>query len=185
MDDDARTNQTPQDEKYQDQTVGIALIAGTLQCAPDAMQILGVVADLRSRCLQAERARDELLEEMARGARPERVAEAVLELEQPQDPGCKWVGGAACDIHDSSCDYEDGNYIPASSACESLHAAVVTSPRDWSVSQSDAWIYGIVVGWDHDTMIEISSKFGWTVEVTQRLADIHQAMAELLEASAE
>ncbi len=35
-------------------------------------------------------------------------------------------------------------------AFESIHNAIVFGSKDWAVYSKDAWIYGIVVGWDED-----------------------------------
>lgn len=39
--------------------------------------------------------------------------------------------------------------------------AIVFDSRDWVENKRDAWIYGIVVGWDDDSLNELAQKFRW------------------------
>ena len=59
---------------------------------------------------------------------------------------------------------------------ESLHATLVFCSRDWAVNEKDAWIWGIVVGWDWDdeSMSKIRSQLGWSDETIARLTRLHK-----------
>jgi hypothetical protein len=38
------------------------------------------------------------------------------------------------------------------------------SPLDWSVDHRDAWLWGVVVGWDDASIAELAPKHGWSEE---------------------
>lgn len=56
---------------------------------------------------------------------------------------------------------------------DSLHAAICTTSRDMGEAKLDAWVYGVVVGWD-SAMPELAAKFGWTEETQARLRQLHE-----------
>ncbi|MBW0275019.1 hypothetical protein ATM97_27850 [Nocardia sp. MH4] len=53
-----------------------------------------------------------------------------------------------------------------------LHDAIVFNSRDFAESKFEAWIYGIVVGWDDEgdegesesAMDAVAAKVGWTAQ---------------------
>lgn len=56
---------------------------------------------------------------------------------------------------------------------ESLRACLVFSPTDHSQNHRDAWVYGIVCGWDDECLAELSKKHKWSSEEVQRLKRLH------------
>jgi hypothetical protein len=62
---------------------------------------------------------------------------------------------------------------PTENPLESLCTAVATDVRDWSLGRRDAWIYGIVCGWD-EAIGEVAARHGWTAEDVQRLKRLHK-----------
>lgn len=68
----------------------------------------------------------------------------------------------------------------------SLGAAVTFHPADWAQHSRDAWIYGIVNGWDDpdrqpdepDTMAELQERHGWSDDDVRRLRRYHRAFRE-------
>ena len=52
---------------------------------------------------------------------------------------------------------------------ESLYDCIVFDSRDWSIDRKDAWIYGIVVGWNEKSLNELSEKHGWDEKTCTRL----------------
>lgn len=56
---------------------------------------------------------------------------------------------------------------------ESMSTLMAFSPRDWGQNSEDAWIYGIVVGWDDASLTELSEKFRWDVGTINRLKQLH------------
>lgn len=70
---------------------------------------------------------------------------------------------------------------------DSLHSCLVFSPRDWSNCKRDAWIYGIIVGWDGDGVCEpadsaineIAARFNWPEEEVARLRRLHDRYVKL------
>lgn len=58
---------------------------------------------------------------------------------------------------------------------ESLETAIACHSRDWAAHRRDAWIYGIVCGWDADSCAELERKFMWGPEETERLKWLHES----------
>jgi hypothetical protein len=63
---------------------------------------------------------------------------------------------------------------------ESLKSAISFSSRDWAIDKRDAWIYGIIIGWNGDYVIkeeelyrEFNNKFGWDRKEWNRLKHLH------------
>ena len=62
---------------------------------------------------------------------------------------------------------------------ESLRNTIVFGAKDWSEHKRDAWIYGIVVGWNDESLSELSIKYRWSEEHVQRLKQLNQAFKRL------
>lgn len=56
---------------------------------------------------------------------------------------------------------------------ESIDSVLAFATKDWSLDKNDAWIYGIVAGWDDDSLNELRVKFGWTRETVEELKRLH------------
>jgi len=82
-------------------------------------------------------------------------------------------------------------------ALESLGSCVATHPNDWGQYSLDAWLYGIVVGWDcedgrddpdheHDdicangAMRELAARHCWSSDEVSRLRQYRDAFAAAL-----
>lgn len=63
---------------------------------------------------------------------------------------------------------------------ESLKNELAFDVRDWSECRRDAWIYGIVLGWDEKSFAELKVKFGWDDSEATRLKQLHSDF-EMLE----
>jgi hypothetical protein len=73
-------------------------------------------------------------------------------------------------------------------ASENPFASIVTSiathSRDYGNDPTDAWVYGIVCGWDDGpdddsrAMIELAEKHGWTEDDVARLRRLHAKWIE-------
>jgi hypothetical protein len=61
---------------------------------------------------------------------------------------------------------------------ESLNSCLVHHTRDWAGNKRDAWIWGIVVGWDEGSLAELSVDFGWDEETIERLGRLHKKFEE-------
>lgn len=74
-------------------------------------------------------------------------------------------------------------------ALAALRLALTTDSRDWSLGRGDAWIYGILVGWDceevHDHEYEfcaggalgsVAERHGWTAATVSQLKDLRRAI---------
>jgi hypothetical protein len=56
---------------------------------------------------------------------------------------------------------------------ESLENCVAHHVRDWSLNKRDAWIFGIVCGWDDESFEELVERHKWTPEAVERLKKLH------------
>jgi len=63
-------------------------------------------------------------------------------------------------------------------AFDSLGAAMASHPRDWAAESRDAWVYGIVCGWDGPAIRELQKKFGWSPETVARLRKYRKAVTD-------
>ena len=63
-------------------------------------------------------------------------------------------------------------------ALESMRATMAFSAQDWSLTHRDAWLYGLVVGWDDESSSELTKKHGWKPETVERLRQLHGAVIE-------
>jgi predicted RNA-binding protein len=57
---------------------------------------------------------------------------------------------------------------------ESLHKIITSSSKDWSEKATDAWIYGIVVGWSFESYQELMDDFKWDNFTVNRNKRLHQ-----------
>lgn len=62
---------------------------------------------------------------------------------------------------------------------ESLYDTVVFHSRDWSMHKRDAWIWGIVIGWDKESLEELKIEFRWPNETIERLKRLHKKYKKL------
>ncbi len=53
------------------------------------------------------------------------------------------------------------------------------SSRDWGQSSSDAWLWGILVGWDREAMASLAEKFGWDHDKVERLGLLRAAVRKV------
>lgn len=64
----------------------------------------------------------------------------------------------------------------AAEALQSAGDCLAFHPRDWSVDRRDAWLWGVIVGWDQDSLWELAAKHGWSAEEVERLQGLHAAL---------
>lgn len=57
---------------------------------------------------------------------------------------------------------------------ESLDCNIYFDSRDWSINRQDAWIYGIVVGWDREAIDELKQLHHWTDDAVACLAELRK-----------
>lgn len=63
-----------------------------------------------------------------------------------------------------------------------LHSLVTTlayTSRDMSVQSDLAWVYGIVCGWDDESLAEFRIRFKWTENSTDRLKRLHASYVDI------
>ena len=48
--------------------------------------------------------------------------------------------------------------------------------RDWGAESRDAWLWGIIIGWDDESLAELEQKFAWNPESIQRLKRYRRAI---------
>ena len=58
---------------------------------------------------------------------------------------------------------------PEENPFESIAACIAFSPEDWGQHHRMAWIYGIVFGWDDESMAEMARRHRWRPDDVQRL----------------
>lgn len=63
---------------------------------------------------------------------------------------------------------------------DSLYYTIANDPRDWAKCKRDAWIYGIIVGWDEESLQQIKEQHKWSQRDADRLSLLHEKF-ELLE----
>lgn len=56
---------------------------------------------------------------------------------------------------------------------ESIRNCIVFHCRDWSTDKRDAWLYGIVCGWDNEALKELQEQFHWDDSAVNRLERLH------------
>jgi adenylate cyclase len=65
------------------------------------------------------------------------------------------------------------NPMDAVERCLAFHV------RDWSTESRDAWLYGVVCGWNAAAMRELVEAHGWTPDQVKRLKQQHAAWKKL------
>lgn len=77
---------------------------------------------------------------------------------------------------------------PLHEAVESAGRCMSAHPRDWGTDGRDAWLYGLICGWDCDNdqhdhdeectsaMTEVAERFGWSAKEVARLRRLRRAM---------
>jgi len=56
---------------------------------------------------------------------------------------------------------------------ESLQNTIIFDPGDWGKRKRSAWIYGIIVGWDQDSLRELALRHKWDTAELARLQQLH------------
>lgn len=72
---------------------------------------------------------------------------------------------------------------PITCPFESLEVCLANHVRDWSEDHRDAWIWGIVNGWDEESLAELRIKHGWSDASVKRLRKMHHRFQILKELS--
>lgn len=54
-----------------------------------------------------------------------------------------------------------------------LHTTLAFAVDDWSETRAKAWIWGIVCGWDDESIAELAPKFRWSDDAIARLRRLH------------
>lgn len=69
---------------------------------------------------------------------------------------------------------------PAAEALDSAHTVMVHDARDWSLSSRDAWMYGLLVGWDDESLAQILTQHPrWKPEGIERLKRLRAGLAAI------
>ena len=72
---------------------------------------------------------------------------------------------------------------------DSLQSTLAFAPRDWGENKRDAWLWGVINGWDEEVeegetqsaMDEICKKHNWNDIDRQRLITLHKNFMKLKE----
>lgn len=68
-------------------------------------------------------------------------------------------------------------------ALTSLRSTMAHNSRDWSTDRADAWLYGVVCGWD-DVLDDVAAEHGWDPASVARLRAMHAAVEAVTEGTA-
>lgn len=60
---------------------------------------------------------------------------------------------------------------------ESLVRSMAFASKDWSIDSRDAWVYGIICGWD-EALDEICVQHGWSQEAKDRLRKLNKVFED-------
>lgn len=66
-------------------------------------------------------------------------------------------------------------------ALNSARNTMTLSTKDWSVDRASAWVYGILVGWEDDQLVELAQRHGWPDSEVLRLDGYHRALKKEME----
>ena len=64
---------------------------------------------------------------------------------------------------------------------QSVRDTICLDSKDYSLNHRDAWLYGIVVGWD-DSLDSIARYHDWSTDTVSRLKRLHTAYQAQLNA---
>lgn len=64
-------------------------------------------------------------------------------------------------------------------ALNSLRRIIAFDSKDYAQCSRDAWIYGIVLGWDARSIKELKAKFSWSDDTIARLRKYRKAVKEI------
>ena len=70
-----------------------------------------------------------------------------------------------------------------SETADSMRTVMSTHVRDWATNKRDAWLWGIVCGWNDEAMSEVAQKFSWDKQTVARLRRYRKAFMEAQEGS--
>ena len=62
---------------------------------------------------------------------------------------------------------------------DSINRVLAFASKDWSLDKNDAWIYGIVAGWDDESIEELKVKFQWSAGDIERLKLLNKECSKL------
>ncbi len=72
--------------------------------------------------------------------------------------------------------------IMTDSPFESIKSCMAFHARDWSKDRRDAWMYGVVCGWDDAAMSEVAEAHGWGPGQVARLRVLRERFVAVQEA---
>lgn len=76
-------------------------------------------------------------------------------------------------------DMRAAGWVPASASLAVIQAmrdVMALGHRDWGFHESEAWLYGIVVGWG-DALPAVAERHGWTPTTCARLVALRASVA--------
>ena len=57
---------------------------------------------------------------------------------------------------------------------DALRRAMYFSQKDWGKNRDDAWLWGIIIGWDDHSLEKLSRKFCWDEEIVDFLKNANK-----------
>lgn len=61
----------------------------------------------------------------------------------------------------------------------SIHDAIIYDYESWSETSRMAWVYGIVVGWNSETLKEIAKDYDWDATKIASLKRLHEEFRDI------
>lgn len=77
------------------------------------------------------------------------------------------------DIH-LDCEWRVADDGPPENPLQALVMSICRSPKDFAEHKFDAYIYGVIVGWDNDAYETLKGQHGWADSQIEYQKKLHQ-----------
>lgn len=75
---------------------------------------------------------------------------------------------------DIDCEWRPSDDGPSENPLQVLVMSIAGSSKDFSETKFEAYMYGVIMGWDNDSYEELKSKHGWSDDVINYQKQLHQ-----------
>lgn len=55
----------------------------------------------------------------------------------------------------------------------------VVDQRDWTANRHDAWLYGVVIGWDEEALPAVAERHGWKPDRVANMQEMRALLAPI------
>lgn len=77
------------------------------------------------------------------------------------------------DVH-LDCEWRIADDGPPENPIQALVMSICRSSKDYGENKFDAYLYGVIVGWDKDAYNQLKKKHGWSDEQIEYQITLHQ-----------